>query len=848
MKKSLFCILFSFIVSVSSINAQSWLKKAGTDSIINTKPNFYDIQKIFNEYWKKKSANVIDKKGKDKDGEWQQFKRWEWFTEQRVYPSGNFSDPEILVKEYFKYKAEHSTEKSLGERSANWTFLGPQIVPGGGGGAGRINCMAFDPNNSSTLFIGSVCGGLWKSTDGGNTWSSNTDLLPALSISEIIINPLNTNIMYIATGDKYGFWGGIPGFFGGNYRAGLMKSIDGGTSWSPTTLNYTQAQSNLIQRVIINPVNPNILIVATNTGIYRSSDAAITLTNVQVGDFYDLEFNTANPNIVFASSYGGLYRSNDGGVTWFLLSATFCAGGRASIEVTPANSNVIYLWCTGGDFYKSTDCGASWNIGSSPSALVTDLDYYGRAFAVSPLDENVIYLGGVILAKSADGGSTWNTTSEWYPWNATDYVHADNHFITFLPGGDGSTIFSCNDGGIFKTMDGGTSWYDLSNGLDIKQYYRIGCSALDPNLIYGGAQDNGTDRIYGIYSDNVFKGDGMECFIDYTDSYIVYASVYEGDFIKSTDGGTTFSLDITPPGVTGAWVTPMVMHPTNPQILFAGYQDVYKSDDGGDSWNAISNNIDGGATLNSVAIAPSNTDYIYVASFGNIFRTINGGTSWNTITQNLPVNNAAITGIAINSADPDNVWITLSGYSNGDKVYNSIDGGLTWINVSGTLPNIPVNCIVYQNGSIDGLYIGTDFGVYYKNSSMSDWSYYNTGLPNVIINELEIQYSAGKLRAATYGRGIWESDLSSITSINEPGKNNAVFIYPNPADDQLTISGLQFANFEKNKIEIFNVMGEKILDSQIAKNSIDIRNIKPGIYMIRIATSKGIVSRKFIKK
>lgn len=847
MKKFLFFTLFSFVVCVSSINAQSWLKEAGTDSIINSKSNFYDIQKTFNEYWKKKSVNERDTE-ENKDGEWKQFKRWEWFAEQRVYPSGSFFDPEILVKEYSKYKSEHSTEKSLGERLANWTFLGPQIIPGGGGGSGRVNCMAFDPINPGKIYIGAASGGLWKSTDDGNTWSSNTDLLPALSISEIVINPLNTNIMYISTGDKYGFWGGMPGFFGGNYSAGLMKSIDGGVSWNPSGLNYTQAQGSLIQRVIINPLNPDVLIVATNTGIYRSNDAANTLTNVQAGDFYDLEFNTANPDIVFASSSGGLYRSNDGGITWFLLSATFCAGERTSIEVTPANSNVIYLWCSNGDFCKSTDCGASWNYGSSPSVLVTDLDYYGKAFAVSPLDENVIYSGGVIIAKSTDGGSTWNINSVWYPWNATNYVHADNHLITFLPGGDGSVIFSCNDGGLFKTLDGGNIWYDLSNGLDIKQYYRIGCSALDPNLIYGGAQDNGTDRLYGPYSDNVFKGDGMECLIDYTDSYVVYASVYEGNFIKSTDGGTTFPYNITPSGVTGAWVTPMVMHPTNPQILFAGYQDVYKSTDGGNSWNTISTNIDGGTTLNSVTVSASNPDYIYVASFGNIFRTVNGGTSWNTITQNLPVNTVGITGIAINSTNPDNVWVTLSGYSTGDKVFKTADGGSTWINCSGMLPNIPVNCIVYQNGSNDIIYIGTDFGVYYKDATMNDWVYYNDGLPNVIINELEIQYSAGKLRAATYGRGLWESDLSSITTINQSNNIQSVSVFPNPAYDQLTISGLQVTNFEKINAEIYNSIGEKILDMTITKNKMDIRSLKPGIYMIKIALTKETISRKFIKK
>ena len=840
MKKSLLLILIAVIISLFSANAQSLLIQ-GVNTSPKTQPNFYDVQKTFNEDWGKKSYDKKDKE-EDKDGEWQQLKRWEWFTEQRVFPSGNFFDPEILVKEYSKYKTEHANKKSIEDRSANWQFIGPHTIPSDGGGAGRINCMAFDPNNPNTLFIGAACGGLWKSTDGGNTWSSNTDLLPALSISEIVINPLNTNVMYIATGDKFGTG------WGGNYSAGLMKSINGGATWNTTSLNYTQQQTRILQRVLINPQNPTILIVACDDGIYRSNDAAATWTNVQAGQFFDIEFNSAYPSIIYASGINGFYYSSDSGLTWNLISATLCSGGRSCISVTPANSNVIYLWCNNGDLKKSTDGGNSWSLMTSPSVLVTDLDYYGKIITVSPTDANEVYVGGQIIAKSTDGGSTWNTKSVWYPWNAANYAHADNHSISFLPGGNGSTIFSCNDGGIFKTTNGGNTWFDLSNGLDIKQYYRIGCSALDPNLIFAGAQDNGTDRFNGQIADNVFKGDGMECLVDYTDNNIVYASVYEGSFIKSTDGGNTFPSSCSPSGVTGAWVTPMVMHPTNPQILFGGYQDVYKSLDGGNSWNTISTNIDNGSFLNVVAISPSNPNYIYVASSGHIFRTNNGGTNWNNITQNLPVNNAAITGIAINSVNPDKVWVTFSGYSNGDKVFKTTDGGLTWANISGTLPNIPVNCIVYQNGNNDVLYIGTDFGVFYRNLNMNDWVSFNTGLPNVIIDELEIQYTAGKLRAATYGRGIWESDLNTMTGVNQMNDEQSVSIYPNPASDFLTLSGLHFVSGEKIISEIYNILGEKIIDQPIIKNKIDIRTVKPGVYVVKIATSKGMITKKFIKK
>jgi photosystem II stability/assembly factor-like uncharacterized protein len=763
MKNILLSIFIYIILSFSIANAQSGAKpKSGA-----SKQNFYTVQKAFNKYWENKSKDDVNKEKEDeeKDGEWQQFKRWEWFMEQRVYPSGNFFDPEILVNEYIKYKASHPQEKSLNDRSsANWSFVGPGTVPNNGGGAGRIDCITFDPTNSNILYIGSASGGLWKSTDGGSTWaSSNTDLLPALSISDICIDPQNTSTMYIATGDKYGYVSGSLGFWGGNYSAGLLKSTDGGATWNPTGLNYTQTQTRIIQRIVINPTNTNVLIVATNSGLFRTTTGGTSWTNVKAGNFLDLKINPHNPNVLYASDTLGVYRSNDGGINWHALSANLCPGGRNSLAITPADTSVIYTWCEGGNFFKSTNGGLTFTQLASPNTTAGPYGYYDQVICVSPVDANAIYTGGLNIANSIDGGNSWNTITDWAAWPASNYVHGDNHCMIFLPG-NGSTVFSCNDGGIFKTTDGGNSWSNLSNGLNIKQYYRIACSALTPGLMYAGAQDNGTDKINGFAADQVVGGDGMQCLVDYTNDNNVYVSYEGGDYLKSTDGGATFT-DITPAGTygTGDWTTPMVMDPINPQILYVAYTDVYKSIDGGTTWNTISNNIAGGSTIYSIAVAPSNPSYLYVASYGNIFKTIDGGTTWTTITQNLPVTSAAITKIAISSTNPDNVYVTFSGYSNGNKVFSTTDGGLSWTNISGTLPNIPVNCIVFQNGNSNSLYIGTEFGVYYTDATMSDWVTFNTGLPNVIIDDLEIQYSASKLRAATYGRGIWETDLNTST-------------------------------------------------------------------------------------
>jgi photosystem II stability/assembly factor-like uncharacterized protein len=327
--------------------------------------------------------------------------------------------------------------------------------------------------------------------------------------------------------------------------------------------------------------------------------------------------------------------------------------------------------------------------------------------------------------------------------------------------GSATSVFSCNDGGIFKSTNQGTSFTDLSGGIDIKQYYRLSCSNLTAYLIYAGAQDNGSDKITGLNTAVRVNGaDGEDCLVDYSDDNIVFVSSQGGNFYRSSDGGNSFSgISI---GSGGDWTTPIIMDANNHNIMYAGYSNVWKSTNNGSTWSALPGTFDG-TSIYSLEISSSNSQYIYAATFGHIYQTTNGGTTWTDRTGTLPVASAAISGIAINGSNPDNIWVTFSGFVNGQKVYISTDGGASWANISGTLPNIPANCVEYQNGSNDIVYIGTDLGVFYMDATMNDWVSYNTGLPNVVIDQLEINYPTSKIRAATYGRGIWESDLQTST-------------------------------------------------------------------------------------
>lgn len=825
-----------FFFSISAYT-QEWKKN------LPPNPDFFDVKKAFYDYWNAKPSKPIAQDFKKlRDGELQQFQRWENFMKFRARGKGKINSS-VLWEEWEKNKFQ---KKSQPQKTAiaNWALLGPTEIPAQGGGMGRLNTIEFHPTNADIFWVGSASGGLWKTINGGISWSTTTDLLPAIGISDIAIDLQNPDNMFIATGDGYGYESGTD-FWGGTYTAGVLKSTDGGITWNSTGLTYSQNQGRIIQRLIISPSNPQMLLAASRDGLWRTDDGGNNWTKVSTVHFYDLEFNVGDDNIIYASSGNHIYRSVNLGQNWSMFEVGICGGGRQSIAVAPSNPNVIYSLCESGSFHKSTDGGATFTEQTFPS--ITFYGYYDNVLAVSPVDENKIYVGGLELGMSSDGGQTWEVIDDWWGWPDVKYCHADKHDIAFAPN-NGNAIFICNDGGIFKSTDGGNSYVNLSSGISISQFYRMGGSATNENIFYCGQQDNGVIKSnFGDWGMVVFA-DGMECAVDYLDDNNVLVATQNGQLNRSNDGGNSFS-DVSP-AVSGSWVTPFAYHPFDPSIVFAGYDELYKSNDGGWSWNSIGNPTNN-ITMDVLAIAPSNPDYIYAGTISELYRSSNGGVSWQLISDSVPLNTNALTYVAVSNNDPLKLWMTLSGYTPGEKVYFSTNGGNTWTNISGTIPNVPVNCIVYQKNTPDVVYIGTDFGVYYRDSSMTDWATYNENLPNVIIYELEIQYNAGKLRAATYGRGLWESDLvidPLSIQINDITKGNGLNIFPNPSSGKINIS---FNNFQKSqgKISVYNLPGmlmeEKIISgSEITPIFLDLSTFPAGMYFVEATINE----ERFLKK
>ena len=751
-------IIFLITVLPITLYSQDWIDKMQNPNI-----NFYETQQDFEEYWRNKPIE----KGKG----WKQFKRWENFMIPRVFPSGEYN-PNILIDEY-KNLTETNNQFLMSPPNI-WEQVGPDNVPlqsnGDKRGIGRVNTVAFHPTNPNIIYVGAPAGGFWKSSNNGQTWSTTTDFLTNLGVSDIAINPNNANEIYIITGDRDA---------GDTYSYGLMKSIDGGNSFNLTGLSFNITNYYKGNRVLIDPTNTNVIIVATSNGIYRSVDSGVTFVLTYSGiNMTDIEFHPTNPDIIYGASKGNtsIYKSSDNGISWSQAGSGLPSTNsvvRACVAVTPDNPQVVYAMFGNNSngfygVYKSSDEGLTWSQQSnSPnllgwSATGSDNDgqaWYDLAFAVSPTNEDILFVGGINCWKSTNSGQSWNINTHWYGANGITYMHADEHMLKYNP--LNNYLYSGNDGGLYYSNDNGNDWMDISDGLHITQFYSLGVSQTVQDKVITGSQDNGTFLKSNLNWDAVIGGDGMECIIDYTNSNIMYGSLYYGDIRKSTNGGNSFSS--IAPANNGSWETPYILDMNDPNIIYIGYDEIKKSIDGGNNWTQITNGETNGGKINEIAISKSNPNVIYFTDDSNIFKTTDGGNNWIQVNNNLPY--LYISYVIINPNDENTVWVTFSGYSSGKKVYKSIDGGNSWVNISGTLPNVPINCIeLDKNNNLETLYIGSDLGVFTSDSTLNDWNLFNNNtLPNVIVNELEIQYQSNKLFAATYGRGLWSIDLE-ITS------------------------------------------------------------------------------------
>ncbi|MCE3225950.1 MAG: hypothetical protein K0S32_501 [Bacteroidetes bacterium] len=757
----------SFLFSCSFIAASFFA--VGQDwSELMQKPdaNLYQIQNKFEKYWSDKDKT---EKGKG----YKAFKRWENFVSPRVYPTGDISLLNLTAKNYQEWYNNYMGNNVGGKlissspqqlASTTWTAVGPMgPISGSAGGqllkSGRMNFITVHPTNTLNLYVGAPAGGLWISTNGGTSWTTNTDNLAVTGCSDLAIDPINPNNMFLATGD---------GDAGDTRSIGVLKSTDGGNTWNATGLTFPVANGYLIRRLIINPTNPQIVIAATNGGIYRTINGGTNWTQVSTSNCYDLEFKPGDPNTVYAA--GASFRlSTNGGASFTQITNGIpnTGVGRMAIAVTPADPLYVYVIAAnntdGGllGFYRSTASGTVFTQQATSLNLLGwatmgndagGQGWYDLCIAASPLNKDEVVTGGVNVWRTLTGGGSWAIYGHW-TGSGAPFTHADHHDLEFAPNG---TLFNANDGTVYRR--GTTSWTEISGTINISQIYKIGTSALTANKWITGHQDNGTSIWNGTTYNATMGGDGMDCFIDRTNDNNMFAEYYDGSFRKSTNGGGSWSNCTTGMTGTAPWVAIWKQDPVTPTTLYAGYTNLFKSTNSAGSWT-VQGTVGGTGTIIEFAIAPSNNQVIYVLKSSGIYKTINGGTNWTNVTGTVPVASAAPQYIVIDPTDANNAWVVLSGYSAGNKVFMTANGGTSWTNYTSNLPNIPGNCLLYQTSTNDRIYVGMDVGVYYRDNLSATWTLYNTGLPNTPVSDMEISpANPTKIVAATYGRGTWIVD------------------------------------------------------------------------------------------
>jgi hypothetical protein len=725
--------------------------------------NLYEIQDAFNTYFQDKDIN-------EKGNGYKPFKRWEYFVSPRVYPSGNLALLKQSALNFEEYLRSNSASKFNSSNSvmasSTWSLVGPLGAMTGSANnglprkAGRDNFITFHPTLPNTFWVGAPAGGLWQTTNNGSTWSILNSNLAHIGCTDLAVDPTNPQIMYLGTGD---------GYAGDTPSMGIYKSTNGGTTWAATTLTFNIASNVTVRRLIINPSNTQILLAAASNGVWRTTNGGTTWTQINTINTYDLDFKPGDPNTVYASG-ASFYLSTNGGASFTVVSSGISTTGavRKNLAVTAANPNYVYvvsaLSSNNGyqGLYRSTNSGVTFSLmSSSPDILANSCagttgngqGWYDLAIAVSPTNQDEVVVGGINHWRSLNGGSTWTNIGCWNSTSASPpYVHADVHDLDYRSDG---VLYSANDGGIY--FHTGSSWTDITAQRNIAQIYRIGCSALTANRFITGHQDNGSNLYTGSAYIARLAGDGMDCLIDRTNDNYMIASNPSGNHAYSSNGGVSWTYSSYSPAQSGAWVTPIKQDPTIATRYYSGRTQLYISNNSAVSFAALPA-TGGSGSIVEFAIAPSNNQIIYVLHNGSIRKTIDGGTTWTNVTGTVPVGSAAPTYVVVHPTNPNIVWVTLSGYSAGNKIFKTTDGGATWTNISSNLPNIPCNAIAYEPGrSSDRVYVGMDVGVYYRDNSLTNWVLYNTNLPNTPISDLEISPAApGLLRAATYGRGVYE--------------------------------------------------------------------------------------------
>ncbi len=666
------------------------------------------------------------------------------------------------------------------------TSLGPAPATGFGGTTGRVSAIACSPTNPDRYYVAGADGGVWRTNDGGVTWTPLTDFMPTTAIGALAMDPTSEAVIYAGTGEAN---------FANHSRYGLgvYKSVNGGDSW--VQLAAETFGGRCFSRIVINPLDTQVLYASITQaggfperaaakghpgaagprGVFKSTDGGQTWTQLAGGlpsqDSTDLAMDPTNPSIlyaaigrIFGAAENGIYKSTDAGATWLRLAGGLpnagAGFGRTTIAIAPTQASRLYALTSnpcdaaggGGDTfgaYRSDNGGATW-VPIAPGSIQATYGWYLSCIVVSPTDPNTVFMGGLTLSRSTNAGSSWSTVTP---------PHVDLHALKF----DASGRLLCgDDGGVHRSPNLGSSWAHLNTGLCTIQFY-AGLSTHPTNdlIFFGGTQDNGSHRRSAVGQNwtSISGGDGGWTQLDQLNPLRVFAeSQGTGALYRSVDGGNV--VNGAGAGLTGrnCFLPPYLIDPHNSQRMLYGTERVFVSNDGGTSFTALSADLTGGgsAAIRALAIAPSDSSYVYAATNdGRVLASSNSGATFTLRLTGVPGWPRTTREIAVDPSDPRTVYLATAAFSQ-PRVRRSRDAGVTWQTLSANLPDIPVNVIgIDVRGPAPVIYAGSDAGLYRTVNEGQSWRRYGDNLPNACIIDLIVEPWRERVTVGTQGRGAW---------------------------------------------------------------------------------------------
>ena len=700
------------------------------------------------------------------------FRRWQEHWSHFLTDNGSIMSKEALL-EAWKTK----TSRNNNTNTSNWVPLGPyensnrysaNAPEYKQSGQGRINTILVDPNNSSIIYIGAPAGGLWKSTNGGINWTPLTDHLPQIGVSGIAIDSSDSNTIYIATGDDDA---------NDTTSIGIWKSTDGGNTWNQAgNLNGNPTSTN---EIYINPNQSQTVLVATNQGVQKSTNGGNSWTTVLNENIGDLKMKPGDSNTWYAVSDNRFFKSVDGGNTFQVKAVhnNLNSSSRLMMDVTIANPNYVYIVSAGSSssnfngIYKSTNSGESFSKTQENNDIFGSTQaWYDLAITASSVNPEIVYVGVLDIWKSTNGGNNFTKINEWFNPNQNSYTHADIHFLRFF----NNKLYAGTDGGIYVSDDEGLNFIDFTKNLAISQFYKIAVSQKTDNTVVGGLQDNGGFTLSNNQWLNYHGGDGMEAAINPLNDNILYGFMQRGqNLFISNDGGLSLSAAVgSPNGVNGRWVTPLSVNTVGE--VYSGFNNIYLLTNSGWERKSITT-FD--SSIKLVETNPRNTNIIAAATNTSVYISNDKGVTFSK--KQLTSNFNPIEGITFSKTE-DAVYIITRNdlYKSSDFLNNN---NPSFQNLNKSLPSEGGRSIKHVGRSANNtLYLATNLGVYYTDDTLSDWELFDTNLPNVPVADMGLNEEAGKLFVATYGRGVFYSNIPttipsqdiSVTEINQGVTDN----------------------------------------------------------------------------